>query len=102
MNMVDATYTSTEDMIIKIIKLQGLKGKTKLKLFKNLSNYYDNMNMRFDEDPFARNAEGISKIYHEVQLLNEFLRTKSQIKSMNKIYYGLYCTVIKKRRENIL
>ena len=23
------------------------------------------MNIRFDEDPFAKNGQGISKIYHE-------------------------------------
>ena len=53
MNMVNTTYISTED---KIIKLQQLKGNTKLKFYKNLGNYYDNMNIRRDEDPFARNA----------------------------------------------
>ena len=42
MNMVNTTYNSTEDMINK---LQELKGKTKLKFYKNISNYYD-MNIR--------------------------------------------------------
>ena len=51
MNMVNTTYNSTEDMIDK---LQSLKGKTKLKFYKNISNYYDNMNIRFDEDHFAK------------------------------------------------
>ena len=60
MNMVNTKYNSTEDMIDK---LQQLKGKTQLKFYKNISNYYDNMNIRFDEDPFAKNAQGISKIY---------------------------------------
>ena len=54
--MANATYNSTDDMINK---LQQLKGKTKLKFFKNISKYYDNMNNRFDEDPFAKNAQGI-------------------------------------------
>ena len=27
------------------------------------------MNIRFDEDPFAKNAKGFSQIYHEVLLL---------------------------------
>ena len=40
MNMVNTTYNSTEDMINK---LQSLKGKTKLKLYKNISNYYKEM-----------------------------------------------------------
>ena len=52
------------------------------------------------EDPFSRNAQGISKIYHEVILLMNFLQTKPQIKSMNINYYDLYYTVIKTRDEN--
>ena len=63
--MVNTSYKTTEDMINK---LQQLKGKTKLKVEKNISNYYDNMNIRFYEDPLAKNAQGISKIYREVLL----------------------------------
>ena len=47
--MVNTTYNSTEDMIKK---LQSLKGKTKLKFYKNPSIYYE-MNIRnfkFEED----------------------------------------------------
>ena len=40
MNMINTTYNSTEDMINK---LQQLKGKTKLKLNKNKSNYCTEM-----------------------------------------------------------
>ena len=40
MNMVNTTYKSTEDMINKI---QELNGKSKLKFYKNLNNYYDEM-----------------------------------------------------------
>ena len=57
---------TTEDMINK---LQTLTSKTKLKFYKNKSKYYDEMNkrnFRFEEDPFAKNAGGIAKIYHEV------------------------------------
>ena len=71
-----ANTNSTEDMIDK---LQSLKGKTKLKFYKNISNYYDEMNIknfRYDEDPFAKNAEGIAKNYHEVLMLMKFLQTK--------------------------
>ena len=100
-NMVDTTYNSTEDMIDK---LQSLKGKVKLKLYKNISNYYIEMkNRNFqtqDQDPFSRNAQGISKIYHEVLLLMKFLQTKPQIKNMIINYYDLYYTVIKTRDEN--
>ena len=38
--MVNTTYNSTEYMINK---LQELKGKTKLKFYKNKSNYYTEM-----------------------------------------------------------
>ena len=65
MNMVNTTYNSTEEMIIK---LQSLKFKTKLGFYKNISIYYDNMNIRLDEDPFAKNAQDIIKTYHEVLL----------------------------------
>ena len=45
--MVNTTYKSTEDMIHKI---QEVKGKTKLKTYKNIGNYYDDMNIKMDED----------------------------------------------------
>ena len=67
--MVKTTYISTEDMINK---LQNLKGKTKLKLYKKRSNCYDEMNIRrrsasfqFEEDPSSKNVQGIGKNYHE-------------------------------------
>ena len=100
-NMVNTTYNSSEDMINK---LQELKGKTKLKFYKNISNYYIEMkNKNFqtnNQDPFAKNAQDISKIYHEVLLLMKFLQTKPQVKNMNINYYDLYNTVIKVRDEN--
>ena len=89
MNMVNTNYISTEDMINK---LQELKGRTKLKFYKNMKNHYTEMkNKNFqtqDQDPFAKNVQGISKIYHEVLLLRKFLQTKPQIKIMNINYYG--------------
>ena len=101
-NMVNTTYNSTEDMINK---LQSLKGKSKLKFYKNISNYYIEMkNKNFqtnqDQDPFSKNAQGIHKIYHEVLLLMKFLQTKPKVKNMNNNYYDLYYTVIKTRDEN--
>ena len=100
-NMANTTYNSSEDMINK---LQSLKGKTKLKVYKNISNYYIEMkNKNFqinNQDPFAKNALGISKIYHEVLLLMKFLQTKPQVKNMNINYYDLYYTVIKTRDGN--
>ena len=70
MIIVNATYHSTEDMISK---LQQLKGKTKLKFYKNISNSHDNVNIGMDEDPFARKAQGNRKTHHEVLLLMKFL-----------------------------
>ena len=89
MNMVNTTYNSTEDMINK---LQQLKGKTKVKFYLNISNYYTEMknkNFQTQEDTFAKNAQGISKIYHEVLLLMKFLQTKPQVKNMNIKYFDL-------------
>ena len=86
-----------------IDKLQSLKGKTKLKFYKNIKNYYNEMknkNFQTQEDPFPRNAQGISKIYHEALLLMKFLRTKPQVKNMNINYYDLYYTVMKTRDDN--
>ena len=48
------------------------------------------MNIRkfkFEEDPFSKNAHGISKYYLEVLLLLRFLQTKLQIRNMNKKYF---------------
>ena len=98
--MVNTNYNSTEDMTDK---LQQLKGKTKSKFYKNISNYYTEMknrNFQSQEDPFSKNAQGISRIYHEVLLLMKFLQTKPQVKNMNINYYDLYFTVIKTRDEN--
>ena len=52
------------------------------------------------EDPFSKNAQGISKNYHEVLLLTKYLHTKPQIKNMNFNYYDLYYTVIRIRDGN--
>ena len=67
--MANTEYNSSEDMINK---LQELKGKTKVKFYEKISIYYDKMNIRLDEDPFSKNAQSISKIYHEVLLLMKF------------------------------
>ena len=60
----------------------------------------ENKNFQTQEDPFAKNARSISKIYHEVLLLRKFLQTKRQAKNMNTNYYDIYYTVIKTRDEN--
>ena len=85
-------------------KLQELKVKTELNFYKNISKYYTEMkNKNFqtqDQDPFAKNAQGISKVYHEILLLMKFLQTKPEIKNKNINYYDLYYTVIRIRDEN--
>ena len=52
-----------------------------------------------DEDPFAKNAQGISKICHEVLLLLKSLQPKPQVNSMNIKFCDLYYTVIRNRDE---
>ena len=100
MNMVNTTYNSKNNMNKK---LQSLKGKTKLNFSKIISNYYNELkhkNFQSQDDAFAKNAQGISKIYHEVILLRKLLQTKPQVKNMKNNYYDLYYTVIKVRNEN--
>ena len=98
--MANTNYNSTEDMINK---LQQLKGKTKLKFYKIIKNYYvemKNRNFQTQQDPFSKNVQDISKVYHEVLFLMKFLQTKPQVKNMNINYFDLYYTVIKTRDEN--
>ena len=89
-----------------IIKLQTLKGKTKLKFYQNIKNLYDKMIYRrqngkfhIEEDVFSKGAQGISKIYHEFILLMKFSQTKPQVKTMNKNYHDFYYTVIKNKND---
>ena len=83
--MGNTTYISSKDMNNE---LRSLKGKTKLRFYRNKGNYYDEMNykkFRFEEDPFSKNAEGISKIYHEVLILMKFLQINAQVMNMKII-----------------
>ena len=62
-----------------------------------------NKNFQTQQDPFSKNAQGKSKIYHEVLLMKrlmKFLQTEPQAKNMNINYLDLYFTVIKVRDEN--
>ena len=75
-SLANTTFNSTEDIIKN---LQELKGRTKLKFYRSRSIYYDEMNLRrqnnsfqLDEDPFSKNFQGIRIIYHEVLLLVKF------------------------------
>ena len=54
-----------------IDKLQKLKGKTKVNLYRNSNNFYDEMKIGrqsvtfpFEEDPFSKHAESFSKNFH--------------------------------------
>ena len=58
MNMVNTTYNSTKN---KIDKLQQLKGEIKLKFYKNISKYYDNMEIRIYEDVLLKTLKVIAK-----------------------------------------
>ena len=49
---------------------------------------------------FARNAQSISKNYHEVILILKILQTKPQVNNTNINYYDLCYTIIKNRDEN--
>ena len=55
--------------------------------------------LQTQEDPLAKNAQVISKIYHEVLLLMNILQTKPQVKSMNISYYDLFYNVNKTRDD---
>ena len=66
--MANTTFNSLEYMIRK---LQLLISKTTFKFYKNVSNYYDEMNIRrrsgsfqFEEDPSSKNVHGIGNFYH--------------------------------------
>ena len=56
-------------------------------------------NFIFEQDTFSKNAQSISKYYHEVLLLLKFLHTKPQVRNINNNYYDVYYTVIKNRDE---
>ena len=56
-------------------------------------------NFIFERDPFSKNAQSISKYYHEVLLLLKFLQTKPHVRNMNNNYYDINYTVIKNRDE---
>ena len=85
--MVNTKHNSIKDMINV---LQSLRGRSKLDFYQKLSNYFDEMNYRrqkstfqFEEDPFTKNAERISKTHHQVLLFMKFLQIRPLLKSMN-------------------
>ena len=71
------------------------------KVYDEMKTERQNGNFQFEEDPFTKDARGISKIYHEVLFSMKFLQTKPQVESMNFKYNDLYYTVIKNRKDNV-
>ena len=70
--------------------LQSLKGNTRLKIYPNICNYYDELKYRgqsgtfqFGENIINKNEERIIKLYLEVKLLRKFIQTKPQVKKIN-------------------
>ena len=59
-----------------------------------------NKNFPTQQDPFARNAQDKSKIFHEILLSMKRLQTKPEIKNLNIKYHDLYYTVFKFRDQN--
>ena len=69
-------YKITHELISK---LQNLKGKSKMKAYKNINKYYDEMNyswqkgyFQFEETTFSKGAHGIAKNMHEASLILKF------------------------------
>ena len=94
MNMVNTTYNSTEDMIIK---LQELKGK-KLKFYKNISSYHletKNKNFQTQEDPFSDCESVYIENKHWAKINKAGLVGKNLLQRKNDyedggIFYGLF------------
>ena len=79
--MTNGIFETTLGMIDKIQKLQG---KTKLKFYQYVSNYYDekkyrrqNGHFKFEEDVFSKGGEGIATIMHEIFIKNEISTNKT-------------------------
>ena len=102
-NKINTKCNTTQDIIDKFRRLHC---KTKKIIYQNIRTYYDEKKYRrqrgtfqFEADTFSKNAEGISKIYHEVLLLMKFLQNKPLIRSLNIKNYDLFYTVIKNRDD---
>ena len=70
-----------------IKSIQSSEGKTISKFDQSINKYSGEMkylrqsgHFHFDEDPFAKNAQKMVKVFHQVILLEKFLETKPQIK----------------------
>ena len=95
--------TKNNKAVDKNTKLRNSEEKTKMKLLKNISRYYDEMKhhrqktiFQYEEEPFAENAQDMGKIMRKVSKFLHFLQTKPHTKIIKKNYFALYCTVIKK------
>ena len=68
--MVNINFKTTQEIIVEI---QGLKGKTKIVFYQIVSKNCYGMTIRrqsgyihFEQDTFAKNAQIIGKIFHEL------------------------------------
>ena len=68
-SILKITYSSTQDIIKKS---QNSEGKTKLKFYQNIFNFYDEMNIKrgsgnfqFEEDLFSKKVQSVGKLCHE-------------------------------------
>ena len=52
--------------------------------------------IQFEEDTFAKIAQGIGKIFLEEIGFSSFLQTKPQVRSVNKKYYDLCIWLLNK------
>ena len=87
-----------------INKVQSLKGKTKIKIHKNLSNFCDEMNIRtfkFEEGTSCKIARSISETYHEVLFSLKFYRLNLRlgIKLLNIMIYNILLSKIVMKRK---
>ena len=85
-SMKNKKYSTIEDMIVKV---QILKGETKLNFHQVFSSYYDEMNylrqsgkFHFEDDPNSKSVESIAMIMQEALLIMKFIPT-------NDLYYTI-------------
>ena len=91
-------YKMTVDMINK---LRGLKYETKLNFHQIKSKFYDKMNYRRQSGSFQTGEDFFSRAFLKLEalLLMKFLQIKSQLKSLNKVFYDLCYAIIKNLSE---
>ena len=84
--MFSAKYNSPQD---RNDTLQSLEFKINIKIYANISKYYDELKYRrqsgsfhYEEVIFRKNEERITKFYPEIILILKILQTKPQIRKV--------------------